>query len=779
MKKPLFALPQGLAMRVLITLCVGVGCAYPLLLALEMPNAFPLCMAVCAGAALLMAALECIPRLRGLFYPLLLLAMAACLAPYYRQLDAVSAALALFANGQSVALAAYARLITAFLSLALTAMGASLARSEHAFFPLALVMIGLLLALSFLGVDVSALALLPLLLALMLCARAAGVTIGRILPCAAAVLLLTMLLTPLSHSTVPALETFAQDLRRTIDDYLFFTEPRTAFSFSSTGWQPLGAERLGGPVSPTDTPVMQVETSERTLLRATIKNEYTGLAWADTTSGRRYLFVSPRFMQLRRDLFDQNRPAASVLESLPDSEAIRVTLLADAASTLYLTQRFVSPAGDGVVAYYSPASEVFATRSLVSGDSYTFYGRRLTASSADVRDAVLASYDERDANYETVKNTYLQLPASVESRVYELARQIAASGENSFDRAAALCTYLQNAFTYTLNQSEPPLDRDFVSWFLFEEQRGYCTSFASSLTVMARAVGLPARYVEGYAAAPDNDGIARVTQQNAHAWTEIYFPGFGWLTFDPTPGSGSAPDGSPNWPDAPSNDPDNPEDPDSPPDGDDNPDDQSGASESPTPSPEPTPEPTPTPSPTPEHNDPAVTPTPEITPAPTPGPTPEPTPAPPEPPKAPDNPDDRLPPWLLPLLVLLLLAALIAARMAYTSPARVAGRYRNPGDSLLIWYRASEEALLCLGVTPQPGEAPASFLLRAQEALGGKPTLLPLGRALCVARYSGRRLKPAGTRQAEKTYRALLARLNARQKARLYARRFVRGTKLM
>lgn len=99
----------------------------------------------------------------------------------------------------------------------------------------------------------------------------------------------------------------------------------------------------------------------------------------------------------------------------------------------------------------------------------------------------------------------------------------------------------------------PPDNRDFVSWFLLDERQGYCTSFATAMAVMARMVGLPSRYVEGYAATPDADGVARVTQQNAHAWAEIYFTGFGWLPFDPTPGIGNSEDGDSSSDDPQSN----------------------------------------------------------------------------------------------------------------------------------------------------------------------------------------------------------------------------------
>ena len=764
MNKPLFSVPKGLLLHTLITLCISFGCAWPLLLAMGLAASASLCFACCALVALLFALGDCMPRLRGAVYPLLLAALLAAALPYRDQAAAFSGALALFFNGQPLALAAYSRALTALLSLLLASLGASLARSDQAFFPLALLAVFEVVMISLLGLNVGPAALLPLLAALLLASRARSVTAARLLPMAALVLACTALCMPLAGQTVPSLHAFASRVQQAIDDYFFFTEARTAFTLASTGYQPLGQERLGGTASPTDDPVMQVKTPSRALLRATVKNEYTGLAWADTTSGRRYLFVSPRFSQLRSDLFDQARPEKSVLAMLPGARTLEVSMRADAASTLFLTQRFLSPRGRGVVSYFSPSSEVFATRSLAAGDSYTFSGRLIDASTDGVRQAVLAAHNTSDPYYETIRSTYLQLPSSVESQVYQIAQEITSSASNDFDRAGALCLYLQRGFPYSLQQSEPPLTRDFVSWFLLEEKRGYCTSFASALTVLARAVGLPARYVEGYAASPDSDGVARVTQQDAHAWTEIYFPGFGWLPFDPTPGSGSSPDygGGTGGGSTPP-----PEENDSANNGDSSP--QATPTPSPSPSPTPSPVPTPSPSPTPGHNDPSVTPTPEISPAPSPTPT-----APPVPPQD----DESSPPFALWLLLALVLAiALIVLRLYLVSPARIAARYRNPGDQLLIWYCAVQQALACLGLPLRPGEAPATYLLRAQQTLGGQLPLLRLGQALCVARYSARRLKPAAAQKAEKTYRAVYALLTPLQRLRLHAHHFLHGVK--
>lgn len=747
--------PRMLALHALSTFLIGVGCTYPLSLSLGLTAPVSLSVLCCALVTLLFAGFDCIPRLRALAYPVLFACMAMLAVRYADQSAAIGAALALMMNGQMLALTAYSRALVVLFSLLFTGIGASLSRSEQAFLPLALMTLLLLFAVSFLGADVSALSLLPLVLALLISSRAPGLHAPRIVACSALVLALTALFMPYAGQTLPELESTARQLRQTIGDYLFFTDPRTAFSLSTTGWQPLGVTRLGGPVSPQDTPVMQVYTSGRALLRATIKNDYNGYTWTDTTSGRRYLYVNPRFSALRRNLFDLSRPDRDIRDALLQEETITVLMRSDAASTLFLTQRFQAPSGQGIVPYFSPASEVFGTRDLLAGDRYTFTGFRLTSETPGVRDAVLAAMQQEDPYYETVQNTYLQLSDLIEPQVYALAREITASAENSFDRADALCRYLQSGrYPYTLHQNVPPTSRDFVSWFLLSEQQGYCTSYASALAVMARSLGLPSRYVEGYAADPDVDGIARVTQEDAHAWVEIYFPGFGWLTFDPTPGASAGENGG------------------------------SGTEQMP---------PTATPTPTPQA---PASPQPTATPAPqedgaTAGPSPSPTPTPqPEEASSPSSEDRPLPDkieeldessapflaWLV--LVLLILAACCALRLALCDPARVAARQHTAGDALLVWYCVIEEALLCLGIRPLPGEAPATFLLRAQEACQGRVTLTGVGKALCIARYSPYRLNRVQPERAQKAYRALLALMNPLQRARLYGRRLIRGIRL-
>lgn len=752
MKKSFFSVPRTLPLHALTTFLIGVGCVWPLSLSLGLTAPLSLCLTACGAVTLLFALLDCIPRLRALAYPLLLLAIGGSALSLRGQFSAVGAALTLMVHGQPLALAAYSQELSLLLSLVFTGIGASLSRSEQAFFPLALLEIALLFIVSFLGAQIGAASLLPLILALLLSGRAPGVRARRIVPLCAAILAATALLMPLSAQVSPELNQLAQRVRRMLDDYLFFTDARTTFSLSATGYQPLGVSQLGGPANPEDTPVMQVRTSGRTLLRGTIKNEYDGHAWADSTSGRRYLYVNPRFYALRRDLFDQKRPSDAIRAQLPAGETITVLMRADAASTLYLTQRFSALSGHEIVPYFSPASEVFGTRSLAFGDSYTFTGLRLSGDTPGIREAVLAAAHHSDTYADTVRADYLALPDGVETGVYTLAGQITQDAQTDFDRAAALCAYLRSAYPYTLAQNVPPAGRDFVSWFLLDEQQGYCTSFATAMAVMARMVGLPARYIEGYAAVPDSDSVARVTQQQAHAWVEIYFSGFGWLPFDPTPGTNDA-GGT-----LPSDDPEG---------------------DSPTPSPSPTATPTPSPSPA---LDASPSPTPSPSPEPDSTPTPEPdtpsdTPT-PTPPPSDDEPPRDPPHRLWPLLLLLLLALLAALRLYLCAPAQVAGRQKNANDALLVWYRAAEDALLCMGIAPLPGEAPASFLWRAQGELHDAVKLTGLGKALCVAQYSGRTLKRTQPERAQKVYAALFAQMTPRQKLRLFARRFIRGIRL-
>jgi len=134
-----------------------------------------------------------------------------------------------------------------------------------------------------------------------------------------------------------------------------------------------------------------------------------------------------------------------------------------------------------------------------------------------------------------ISNVYLQLPR-LDRRVSELARQITANAPTAYDQAVALELYLKTHYAYTLVL---PSERhaDPLAYFLFERKRGHCEYFASAMAVMLRTLGIPSRVVNGFRGGEFNDvtGSYIIRGRDAHSWVEAYFPGQGWVSFDPTP----------------------------------------------------------------------------------------------------------------------------------------------------------------------------------------------------------------------------------------------------
>lgn len=132
---------------------------------------------------------------------------------------------------------------------------------------------------------------------------------------------------------------------------------------------------------------------------------------------------------------------------------------------------------------------------------------------------------------------YLQLPETLPPRVDELAQRLTSPWGNSFDKAKAIESHLKT-FEYTREIDAPPFEADSVDHFLFETQQGYSEYFGSAMTVLLRAAGIPARLATGYnyGDATESEGTYVIKDDDSHAWTEAFFPEYGWITFEPTPG---------------------------------------------------------------------------------------------------------------------------------------------------------------------------------------------------------------------------------------------------
>jgi len=225
------------------------------------------------------------------------------------------------------------------------------------------------------------------------------------------------------------------------------------------------------------------------------------------------------------------------MEIPPGYRVVRqqVHVLSDQNERVYWTGTFVQADTDMEIAWRipppfnpSPARDGDMLGTLTNTSDYNVVSALPQVSIAQLRGA------GNDYPPDVTSN-YLRLPESVPERVLGLAHEIAEASLTPFDRALAIEAYLRG-YPYTLDVKPPPPGQDVVDYFLFTAQKGYCTYYASAMVVLSRAAGLPARIVFGYSSGSYNPTTAQyqVRQENAHAWPEIYFPGIGWVEFEPT-----------------------------------------------------------------------------------------------------------------------------------------------------------------------------------------------------------------------------------------------------
>ncbi|WP_161878085.1 transglutaminase-like domain-containing protein [Alkalibacterium sp. MB6] len=139
--------------------------------------------------------------------------------------------------------------------------------------------------------------------------------------------------------------------------------------------------------------------------------------------------------------------------------------------------------------------------------------------------------------------TQLQLPDDLPERVVDLAHSITEGIDSEYDMVRAIETYLkeEGGYRYSLLEVETtPPDGDYVDHFLFDSMIGYCNNFSTAMVVMLRAVGIPARWAKGFtpgdAYVDENDQTYfQVSNANSHSWPEVFFPGMGWIPFEPSP----------------------------------------------------------------------------------------------------------------------------------------------------------------------------------------------------------------------------------------------------
>lgn len=207
-----------------------------------------------------------------------------------------------------------------------------------------------------------------------------------------------------------------------------------------------------------------------------------------------------------------------------------------------------------------------ATSAIPGGQNYEVRSSLTAVTVAQLREAG-TEYPE------WVTERYLQLPPDITPRTIDLAERVSADMDNPYDVAAAVTDFLRT-YEYREVIDPPPTDGEVLDWWLFDYKAGFCVYYASAEVVMLRALGIPARMAVGYAQGEfegrgrdtppeggsftdpedftDQGGNYLVRQSDAHTWPEVYFPGIGWVEFEPTAGQaeiarpmGAYPDGTP------------------------------------------------------------------------------------------------------------------------------------------------------------------------------------------------------------------------------------------
>lgn len=207
----------------------------------------------------------------------------------------------------------------------------------------------------------------------------------------------------------------------------------------------------------------------------------------------------------------------------PSSFSVPVAVLSDGSGTVAAAWTQIAPLS--VNEHYQVTSEVPSV-------SYT-----------SLTEIPLPGVDARlwaeDTNYATLRQNYIEIPNDLSPQVQATLHAWTHGAQSAYGAALDLQAHLSDGsiFTYSIQNPPVPSNIDAVDWLL-QTHRGYCTYYATAMTIMARLLGLPARIVNGFSQGQYNGQkrIWTVAGNDAHSWVQIYFPGSGWLNFDPTPG---------------------------------------------------------------------------------------------------------------------------------------------------------------------------------------------------------------------------------------------------
>lgn len=297
-----------------------------------------------------------------------------------------------------------------------------------------------------------------------------------------------------------------------------------------------------GPINLSPAPVFNVFTAEGGRLRTAVFSSYSGRDWRSglsdqqTEDNSERTVVDPPIPGLDPSVtytryLHESRPYPDLRRSVAQRE---------------VAQRFVTlgPSSQGIPGLghirelHYPHQYIYRhLNGCLSGTAHVSSGKTF-----DVVSTVIEPQPDELRTAEPVsRDTFLnqetlELPQTTRP-VQELARRVTGRLQNNYDKVQAILEYIEKNCTYTLQEEVTPPGEDAAAYYLFNTRRGACDLAATAAAVMCRSVDIPARVAVGYVMEeplPQGGGFL-VRQEHAHMWTEVYFPGYGWIPFDAAP----------------------------------------------------------------------------------------------------------------------------------------------------------------------------------------------------------------------------------------------------
>lgn len=358
-----------------------------------------------------------------------------------------------------------------------------------------------------------------------------GVDFIRITLAATALLLLLTWTTPALADTVPEAQDIWQqikepwnDLRNILDNA--FASLRSSVGIVTDYYGPSMSLGRGIPLNDTQVFTVQVPGNipqgTRLYWRARVYDEYDN-GWTSTLLTTE--LVGPDTFNLVHHDTADNAPGL-----FPFAFTVSTPI-----ATLLTTQDtvWVSRPAKLELAYDESGrvdlASIRATPPLRAGETYNLR--------ATLNQVTVTALQNAGENYPAwVTERYLQLPESITPRTIQLAQSIVTFKETPYDKVLAVTNYLRENIEYSETVPPLPTNQELVDWFLFDLRSGFCNYYATAEVVLLRSLGIPARLAVGYAQGEPVEGSNAyvVLQKDSHAWPEVYFPGIGWVEFEPT-----------------------------------------------------------------------------------------------------------------------------------------------------------------------------------------------------------------------------------------------------